>query len=340
MKENVENFQKDYETNMLEYKFLKEENDEFQKEINRTLKFGQYIAKKKNPYNGENARRDNAFKDIILKYKKKGYKIPDLSTEKNLFKPSALLIDNAELKQFFNIKKGTKDNKGFEEKETFFISKVNNLLYDRLKELDSRVDPSKYKNLDKYQANYYQASLIGIVPPDEKEEFSTKKLKEMKKNIKNLKDTNDKIKENINKFQENYETLNDSDYQIKIKSIYSPKKKPKNKIAYEEFLKRLSKPKREAGVVVIDNKQQNTNEIIKKISTRFSLTGRSNHFQQIIKDENGKIVKDNKKGILGNFLKKLHLKGQKKGGSNNIFNKLMGSTISTNFDSVNFIKIY
>ena len=174
---------------MVNYRFLKEENDEFQKEINRTLKFGQYIAKKKNPYNGESARRDNAFKEIILTYKKKGYKIPDLSTEKNLFKPSALLIDNLELKQFFNSKKGLKDNKGFEEKETFFISKVNNLLYDRLKELDNRVDPSKYKNLDKFQTNSFQASLIGLVQP-ENDEFSHKKANQLRKIILVLKNQN------------------------------------------------------------------------------------------------------------------------------------------------------
>lgn len=318
---------------MVNYRFLKEENDEFQKEINRTLKFGQYIAKKKNPYNGENARRDNAFKEIILKYKKKGYKIPDLSTEKNLFKPSALLIDNAELKQFFKIKKGTKDNKGFEEKETFFISKVNNLLYDRLKELDSRVDPSKYKNLDKFQANSYQATLIGIAPPPEKEDFSAKKAKELRKNIKDLKVANEKMKENIIKLQENYETLNDSDYQMKIKSIHSPKKKPKNKFAFEEFLRRLSKPKYEPGQVV-ENKMLDPDDIMKKIKNRFSVFGSSSEAGNTVA---GVGNNKDKKGILGSYLKKLKLKGNKK-GPNTVFSALMGSTMSTNFDSV--IKVF
>jgi len=316
---------------MLNYKFLKEENDDFQKEINRTLKFGQYITKKKNPYN-ENARRDNAFKDLILKYKKKGYKIPNLSTEKNLFKPSALLIDNEELKQFFKLKKGTKDNKGFEEKENFFISKVNNLLYDRLKEMDSRVDPSKYKNLDKFQTNSFQASIIGIAALGEKDEFRDKKVKDMKKNIKELKDANEKIKENIHKLQENYDTLNDSDNQIKIKSIHSPKKKPKNKVALEDFLKRLAKPKNEGNVVVVENKQQNPDELIKKIANKLSLIGNSDGYHPFNKDDNGNVIKE-KKGIFGNFLNKLKLKGNEK-DPNSIYNALMGKSVSTNFDSV------
>jgi len=160
---------------MTKYNFLKDENDNFQKEINRTLKFEKYIAKKKNPYNGENAKRDETFREIISHYKAKGIKIPDLSTDKNLFKPSALLIDDAGLKHYFQVKKGEKDQKGFEEKDSFFISKVNNLLHHRLQELDSRgdtqgdpgsqirKDPSKFRKqtyAENIESNIYQTNML------------------------------------------------------------------------------------------------------------------------------------------------------------------------------------
>ncbi len=319
---------------MINYKILKEENDEFQKDINRTLKFGQYIAKKKNPYN-ENARRDEAFKEIILKYKKKGYNIPDLSTDSNLFKPSALLIDNAELRQFFNMRKGTKSNKPFEDKETFFISKINNMLYDRLKELDTRVDPSKYKNLEKYQTNIFQAQLLcsGI---EEKREVTKDMLKDMKKNIKELKQGNDSIKENITKLQENYDVFNDSDYQMKIKSILSPKKKIRTKINLEEFFKRLSKPKYEFGVVK-EPKQIlfNSEDIFKRLQNKFNIASRES-LEPIKIDEKGNYIKGNKR-LLTNLISKIK---EAKGATNHLASNLMRSTSSTNFESVNLFLNY
>ena len=113
-------FEYKHQDNMQYYKDNKDINEEFQQQLNKTLKFDQYLAKKKNPYNGENARRDNAFRDIILEYKDKGYKIPDLSVRKNLFKTSALLIDNCNLKQYFNTRKDGENSNTFEDKEIFF----------------------------------------------------------------------------------------------------------------------------------------------------------------------------------------------------------------------------
>jgi len=320
---------------MQDYHFYKEENDDFQKEINLTLKFDNYIAKKKNPYN-ENARRDNAFKDIISKYKKKGYKIPDLSTEKNLFKTSALLIDDAELKQFFKLKKGSKENKTFEDKETFFISKVNNLIYDRLKELDNRVDPSRYKNLERFQTNNYQANMIGAAAENE-DLFVNKKLKDIKKNIKILKDENEIIKNNIYKIQENFDILNESDCEMKNKHSNSPKKKPKIKNAYDEFLKRISKPKHECGPA-IENKKFEVSELLKRLTNRISLKNRES-IQKINKAENEDTPKE-KKSLYNNFISNIKSRKGDIQNSNSIFGAIMRSTISTNFDSVFYISLF
>lgn len=327
LKTNVEIFHKDYDDKMSTYKFLKDENDDFQKEINRTLKFGQYLAKKKNPYNGENARKENGFRDIILQYKKKGYKIPDLSTEKNLFKPSALLIDNAELKQFFNLKKCTKDNKGFADKEIYFISKTNNLLYERLRELDVRVDKSKYKDLDRFSLINQFNNIMKIPPPDENSELAGKNVKELKKNVKELKNGNERIRDTILKLKENYDTLNDSDNNMKIKSIHSPKRKPKIKIAFDEFLKRMSKPKKEAGTIV-EVTSINPDELLKRLTNKLNLGFPS----PISKKEENADISNDKRAFTSRYFNKLGKKNSP--GLNSIFDKLMRSTVSTNFDSV------
>ena len=320
---------------MMKHSLLKDENDLFQKEINRTLNFGQYIAKKKNPYNGENQRRDEAFRDIILKYKKKGLKIPNLSTDKNLFKPSALLIDNAELKQYFKIKKGAKDQKGFDEKETFYISKVNNLLYKRLQELDTRVDPSKFKNLDNFESNSHNTNLLGVInsPYDE---FDDININQLKTNINKLKGQNDVLKETITRLQDNNDPLNESEITLKIRSINSPKKRQKPKIAYEEFLKRISKPKSK-GL----NLMPTINDTERKMSIAVNnLIGEKNPYKPVMKTNDGKIIKDG--DVYSQYLSNLKKKMGKSGNFPNVFG--LGNTTSTNFDSVHvkyfYIKIY
>jgi len=338
LKQNLENFKNQHEINKLEYKTLHEANEVFQKEINRTIKFGEFMSKKKNPYN-ENTNRLNAFREIMLQYRKKGYKIPNLSTEKNLFKPSALLIENAELKQFFRIRKGTKHKKGFEEKETFFISKVNNLLYDRLKDLDSRVDPSKYKNLDKFQTNFTNnQDLSNKDKVPENFDANIKTISELKKEIKENKKGNEILRENLHTVQENYDLLNKSDREIKIKSIHSIKKKPKPKIFFEEFIKRLAKPKYPAGNLV-ENKQQAPENFMKKIINKFNIVN-AEAFQPVKQDENGNIIKE-KKNLLQNYLEKFNSNGNNSTkGANSILKVLMGSLPSTNFDSVILILIF
>ena len=316
-------FEYKHQDNMQYYKDNKDINEEFQQQLNKTLKFDQYLAKKKNPYNGENARRDNAFRDIILEYKDKGYKIPDLSVRKNLFKTSALLIDNCNLKQYFNTRKDGENSNTFEDKEIFFISKVNNLIYDRLKDLDKRVDPSKYKNLEKFQM-----SNVGIGKFIQKDEFSDKKFKDLRKSTMITKVENDKIKERLRKLEEENEALNESDTNLNIKSIHPQKKKQKVRPSYNEFIKRLSKPKYERGVTV-EVRKSNPEDIMERLKNRFNMPN-----QESLKPYPQMGVKPS----FNAFINEIKMKTNKT--KNSIIQSIMRNTMSTNFESVNFFLIF
>ena len=342
---------------MAKYNNLKNENDNFQKEINRTLKFDKYISKKKNPYNGENSKRDLAFSEIISNYKARGIKVPDLSIEKNLFKPSALLIDQAGLKNYFQIKKGEKNHKGFDEKETYFISKVNNLTFKRLQELDSRADSlkiNKQKSRDSQNLamNIYQTKMLNI---DNSNTMTMKdnnieeevNIKQLRKNIDLLISQNENIKDNINKFQDNNNNdfLNESDDAIKNKRLNSPKKNKKPKIAYQDFIKRLAKPKDKdkIGLSLIEIKKDPESKILNVIE---NIMGEKNPYKPILKSSDGKILKN--VDVYSQYLNTVREKMRKSYNNNNtngklgktngngFFPNIFGSTKSSNFENINF----
>jgi hypothetical protein len=285
---------------MAKYNNLKYENDNFQKEINRTLKFDKYISKKKNPYNGENAKREMAFSEIIAMYKEKGVKIPDLLNEKNLFKSSALLMDEAGLKNYFQTKKGEKNQKGFDEKETYFISKVNSLLYKRIQELDSRSDPLKgkkeiSKEVKALETNIYQTKMLSVDNTlNDKNFVEEVNIRQLRKNIDLLISQNEKMKDNINKFQDNNnnnDLLNDSDDSIGNKKTISPKRIKKPKIAYEEFLKRIAKPK-DKNILSLNLIQIKKDPETKILNALKNIIGEKNPYKPIMRSSDGKIIKN------------------------------------------------
>jgi hypothetical protein len=288
MKNLLLNFENKQDDDKFNHYLQKEENDNFQKEINRTLNFEQYKAKKKNPYNGENAKRDEAFREIITKYKQKGLKIPDLSTEKNLFKPSALLLENNDLKNYFKIKNQIKTQKGSKEKEIFFISKVNNLMYNRLQELDSRVDPSKFKDVGSYQKKD-----ITRLTEFDNSEFNTykdKNLPELKKNVATLLMENEMLKDIIktnDNNNNNNDLLDDNENEVKIRKCISPTRRKKNRISYFDFLRSISKPKK-SNIFKVDKNIKNDFNITNIID---NIIGNDNPFKPILQ-ENGQIVKN------------------------------------------------
>lgn len=84
--------------NIHEYKDKKDENDEFLKRYNKIKKIvEEQDARVPGKISGPLA----VFQDLICKYKSIGYKLPDLSIQKNIFKPCPLLMDDSKIDTFY-----------------------------------------------------------------------------------------------------------------------------------------------------------------------------------------------------------------------------------------------
>ena len=76
------------------------------------------------------------FLDLINRYTQRGYKIPDLSTKKNIFSPSLILSDEAKTKEYFKVNKLSKKEK----KELSYINKVNRCVIKRKHNIDKQAE--------------------------------------------------------------------------------------------------------------------------------------------------------------------------------------------------------
>ena len=238
----------------------KEENKELSDDINKTLKFGEFIAKKKNPNNLQNFKGEYCFRDILSIYRNKGYKIPNFNSNKNLFKPSALLMEQSQLKHFFKAK--NIEEKKLDQKEIYFISKINNLLFDRLKELNMSVDPSKYKNLENI-CSYKLNNIINEFNFIEKKSLNTLKkqafgLVNENKNAKEYISSNEeKLKKDIKIFEEKKNSQNNLTKKNSENLIYDKNNRRKT---YDDFIKRISKPKFMNKLIIPEAKEINNNK--------------------------------------------------------------------------------
>jgi hypothetical protein len=72
---------------------------------------------------------EKTFDKLISQYRAKGYKIPDLSTNKNLFEPCPLLMEDSNVYDYFKYKKreGLAD-----QKDQLFLVKLNDLITEKL----------------------------------------------------------------------------------------------------------------------------------------------------------------------------------------------------------------
>ena len=67
---------------------------------------------------------------LITIYKNKGYKVPQLTSNYNLFKPNILFQDNDEIKRHFMLNKF-----GYNEKKEFkYLNKLNSCIREKRKE--------------------------------------------------------------------------------------------------------------------------------------------------------------------------------------------------------------
>ena len=101
---------------------IKEENDNFASRFKQTEKIEEFTNSKK-PKNLK--KTDETFHDLIINYKNMGYKIPDLSTNHNLFKQSPLLLENHKIEDYYRYFFKTNE---IVDKSSNFLMKLNSNL--------------------------------------------------------------------------------------------------------------------------------------------------------------------------------------------------------------------
>lgn len=148
----------DYESkknkNMKIYNQKKEETKEFISSYN-------LIQKEKEKQNAEikDQKLVSPFLDLINRYTQRGYKIPDLSTKKNIFTPSLILSDEAKTKEYFKVNKLSKKEK----KELSYIKKVNRCVIKQKHNIDKQAEKDNDDiNEDKEDDEKDQESTISI----------------------------------------------------------------------------------------------------------------------------------------------------------------------------------
>ena len=133
--------------NLYIIKTLKEENQHLINELNSHILKKSFFSKT----------TEQVFQDLIDLYKKKGYKIPNLTIEKNLFSKNPLLIESKQdVDDYYrnNIKKSGEyivDIDKYNEKNWVFLNKINKQFvksYDFTKLLNSNNDIDNINNID------------------------------------------------------------------------------------------------------------------------------------------------------------------------------------------------
>ena len=131
---NTQSYEEMNETFRTNYYKMKKKNDQFQKGINRYKKF--YDFKKFNSKGEFISNFEKYFQDLILYYKIKGYKIPDLTTGRhNLFKPSSLCTSKRDINTFFRNQtflNGFIENN--EDKSVIYLKKLRKNIHEKIEE--------------------------------------------------------------------------------------------------------------------------------------------------------------------------------------------------------------
>ena len=132
--QTITNYESKKNKNMKIYNDKKEETKQFITSYN-------LIQKEKEKQNAEikDQKLVSPFLDLINRYTQRGYKIPDLSTKKNIFSPSLILSDEAKTKEYFKVNKLSKKEK----KELSYINKVNRCVIKRKHNIDKQAEKDK-----------------------------------------------------------------------------------------------------------------------------------------------------------------------------------------------------
>jgi hypothetical protein len=116
---------------MQEYNEIKLENMNFRKKFKQTEKIEEF-SNRKNLRN--ESKTDATFRDLIRTYRNKGYKIPDLSTKRNLFNPTPLLLEPHRIEDYYKYKDVS--SRIVEDNSTKFLGKLNIISNERLQSND------------------------------------------------------------------------------------------------------------------------------------------------------------------------------------------------------------
>jgi hypothetical protein len=129
----IKEFEENYKERMQQYSEIKEENNNFAMRFKQTEKIEEFANSKKQ----RNLKKtDETFHDLIINYKERGYKIPDLSTDHNLFKQSPLLLENHKIEDYYRyFFKATEHT----DKSSNFLLNLNSHLNERIQTTDMEV---------------------------------------------------------------------------------------------------------------------------------------------------------------------------------------------------------
>ena len=193
----INNYSSSSIKNLFLIKKLKDENDFLIDELNRNIKKNTLF----------NKTTKEIFSDIVNKYEQRGYKIPNLTIENNLFKKSPLLIENKkDVDEFYRTDINTQGNyildlNEFPEKNWNFLKKLK-------REIDSKGTKDFFSSAEWIQMNNlkdFHMNKKGLNEQNERE-----KLKKDIKNIKLLieKQEKEKDKNNIEDYYSRRESQN------------------------------------------------------------------------------------------------------------------------------------
>ena len=234
---------------------LKDENDflieELKKNINKNTLFSKTTKE--------------TFHDLVSQYEKKGYKIPNLTLEKNLFKKSPLLIETLkDVDDFYKNDKTTQgkfieDLNSFPEKNWNFLKKLKRNV-EIIKEKNLKTDMKVNSKNSKKDIDFYSKQKA-LTERNERENL----IKEIGR-IKELVEKQEKEKDDINDFNFLYNQRKDSIYRTSKNLGYNIKDLLQKRLTKKEnnlngnnnssSMKKLS--------VEIKNKELFQNKIYKK----------------------------------------------------------------------------
>ena len=158
----IEKFNKKNKQFLKEYEILKNDSEKFIKGYKRLENRGN----EDELFN--NHLRVLPFMKLITIYKNKGYKVPQLTSNYNLFKPNILFQDNDEIKRHFMLNKF-----GYNEKKEFkYLNKLNSCIREKRKEKafdeDSSLDLSSSRQNKTISNSKNSFSLFKLNNPNNK----------------------------------------------------------------------------------------------------------------------------------------------------------------------------